>query len=139
MILPQQQYGFEYRENAKAADLSRKAVMDFPDFKLSIAKSLRLDNQEEEDMECEAKDDEQSESKRRSLKPIPNKRCRRPGDTHLVEFMKNKQKSRSSAVYRTAINLLLLNVKLAASESFHVVFKESFVFNLYGHRPKYQI
>ncbi|ENN78526.1 hypothetical protein YQE_05006, partial [Dendroctonus ponderosae] len=57
----------EYRENAKAAGLPRKEIMDFLDFKLSIAKSLILENQGEDDMEFEAEDDEQPGSKRRSF------------------------------------------------------------------------
>ncbi|ENN81371.1 hypothetical protein YQE_02226, partial [Dendroctonus ponderosae] len=85
----------EYRENAKAAGLPRKEIMDFLDFKLSIAKSLILENQGEDDMEFEAEDDEQPGSKRRSVQPIPDKRCRRQGNIHLMEFMKDKQKSRS--------------------------------------------
>ncbi|KAH1001415.1 hypothetical protein HUJ04_005441 [Dendroctonus ponderosae] len=66
----------EYRENAKAAGLPRKEIMDFLDFKLSIAKSLILENQGEDDMEFEAEDDEQPGSKRRSVQPIPDKRFR---------------------------------------------------------------
>nr|CAH7718927.1 unnamed protein product [Callosobruchus chinensis] len=84
----------EYRQDAKSAGLLKKDVMDYLDFKLSIATTLVLENADN-DMKVETESENTNpENKRRSVQPLPDKRVRRQGN-HLVKFMKSKQKSRS--------------------------------------------
>lgn len=102
----------EYREDAKAAGGVRKDTMDYLDFKLSIAKTLVLKTEEKDDMDVDSEtEDEDPQTKRRSVQPIPDKRCRVQGNTHLVEFMKSKQKSRSKCRFPGCKNLTYARCK----------------------------
>nr|CAH7714748.1 unnamed protein product [Callosobruchus chinensis] len=87
----------EYRENAKTARLPKKEVMDYLEFKLSVAKSLAAKNEDEHSMEVEdfEAEGENLEAKGRSVQPIPDNRSRKSGNVNLVEFLKSVQKTRS--------------------------------------------
>nr|CAH7747671.1 unnamed protein product [Callosobruchus chinensis] len=93
----------EYRENAKTARLPKKEVMDCLEFKLSVAKSLVATNEDEHSMEVE---DFEAE-----VQPIPDKRSRKSGNVHLVEFMKSTQKTRSRCRFNGCDKLTLAKCK----------------------------
>nr|CAH7735424.1 unnamed protein product [Callosobruchus chinensis] len=102
----------EYRENAKTARLPKKEVMDYLEFKLSVAKSLAAKNEDEHSMEVE--DFEAEEAKGRSVQPIPDKRSRKSGNVSLVEFLKSVQKTRSRCRFNGCDKLTFAKCKSVA-------------------------
>ncbi|XP_050306228.1 uncharacterized protein LOC126743267 [Anthonomus grandis grandis] len=90
----------EYRQNAIAEGLRRKEILDYLDFKLSIAKTLVYTDIPQADCEQSDFDEEQlTPRKQRKIQPIPDRRERKQGNTHLLVFTKHDQKSRSKCRY----------------------------------------
>lgn len=86
----------EYRKDASAGGLMRKEILDYLDFKLSIAKSLVfIEKPQEASEQSESEEEEAQPRKQRKIQPIPDRRARVNGNIHLPLFTKHEQKSRS--------------------------------------------
>lgn len=96
-----------YRQDAAAARLSKTEIMDYLEFKFSLAKALLHSAKKDDTEESASKSDKENPQtrnlKRRSVLPVPEKKAK-----HLPKFMNEAQKTRSRCRYTGCKNLTFM-------------------------------
>lgn len=92
----------EYREDAADANMQRKEILDYFNFKFSIARDLLaagMSNDSDTSIDSESGEDDVRSRKRRRIRSVPDRSSRRKHAKHMPINMSEVQKTRSKCRY----------------------------------------